>query len=141
MVYGNANYWYTRNLLLNGGGAVTQNSGSDADTVTFTSLLAGGTYTADPMRFGEWLYTPSLGANAATSPEARRARAIRPACRATTASTACTTWTRSSRSRSTSRRASRTRTTTERAGFTTFTNYGGVSYRVMGTESLSGIAS
>jgi len=140
MVYGNANYRYNPNLLLNGGGSVSQNSGS-GDTVTFTSLLAGGTYTADPMRFGEWLYTPSLGANAATQSGGEEGTRHQTGVQGNHGV---------SRLYNVAEQQSVALNLTQglahahdnfAGGLTTFTNYGGVSYRVMGTESLSGLAS
>jgi hypothetical protein len=140
MVYGNANYRYTPNLLLNGGGAVAQNSGS-GDRVTFTSLLAGGTYTADPMRFGEWLYTPSLGANAATQSGGEEGTRHQTGAQGNHGV---------SRLYNVAEQQSVALNLTQSlghahdnraGGLTTFTNYGGVSYRVMGAESLSGLAS
>jgi hypothetical protein len=140
LVYGNANYRYTPNLLLNGGGSVAQNSGS-GDRVTFTSLLAGGTYTADPMRFGEWLYTPSLGANAATQSGGEEGTRHQTGVQGNHGV---------SRLYSVAEQQSVALNLTQSlahahdnraGGLTTFTNYGGVSYRVMGAESLSGLAS
>jgi hypothetical protein len=140
LVYGNANYRYTPNLLLNGGGAVAQNSGS-GDRVTFTSLLAGGTYTADPMRFGEWLYTPSLGANAATQSGGEEGTRHQTGAQGNHGV---------SRLYNVAEQQSVALNLTQSlghahdnraGGLTTFTNYGGVSYRVMGAESLSGLAS
>jgi hypothetical protein len=140
LVYGNANYWYTRNLLLNGGGSVAQNSGS-GDTVTFTSLLAGGTYTADPKRFGEWLYTPSLGANAATQSGGEEGTRHQTGAQGNHGVSRLYN-VAEQQSVALNLTQSLAHAHDNRAGgLTTFTNYGGVSYRVMGAETLSGLAS
>ena len=63
MAHGSANYQLSRNLTLNGGGSVTENSTADGSTV-LSSEFAGATYTPDARRFGQYLYTSNLGAGA-----------------------------------------------------------------------------
>jgi hypothetical protein len=63
MGYATANYRVSPNLLVNGGGSVTQNSGA-ADSVLLSSQFAGANYTPDARRFGEILYTSNLGVTA-----------------------------------------------------------------------------
>jgi hypothetical protein len=63
MAHGSANYRLNRNLTLNGGGSLTQNSTAER-SVVLSSQFAGGTYTPDARRFGEYLYTSNLGAGA-----------------------------------------------------------------------------
>jgi len=141
MVYGNANYWWNRNLVLNGGGSVTQNSGSAADTVTFTSLLAGATYTADALRFGEYLYTPSLGANAATLSGGEEGTRHQTGVQGNHGVNRLFN-VAEQQSVALNLTQSLAHAHDNRAGgLTTFTNYGGLSYRVMGAETLSGLAS
>jgi len=63
MGYGSANYRLTRNLTLNGGGSLTQNSTPERSDV-LASLFTGATYTPDARRLGEYLYTSNLGLSA-----------------------------------------------------------------------------
>lgn len=63
MAHGAANYRLTRNLTLNGGASVTQNSAQN-ESVVLSSQFAGANYTSDARRFGEYLYTSNLGASA-----------------------------------------------------------------------------
>jgi hypothetical protein len=62
MAHGAANYRVNPNLLVNGGGSVTQNS-NGGGSVVLSSQFAGATYTPDARRFGEYLYTSNLGGN------------------------------------------------------------------------------
>jgi hypothetical protein len=57
MGYGTLNYRVNPNLLLNGGGSVTQlsNPGTDASAV-LAQEFAGATYTTDAHRLGQYLY-------------------------------------------------------------------------------------
>src|SRR5262245_39978510 len=140
MVYGNANYRYNPNLLLNGGGSVTQNSGS-GDAVTFTSLLAGGTYTGDPRRFGELLYTPSLGANVATQSGGEEGTRHQSGVQGNHGLNRLFNLSAQQSVALNLTQSLAHAHDNKAGGLTTFTNYGGVSYRVMGAESLSGLAS
>lgn len=63
MAHGSASYRLSRNLTLNGGGSVTENSTADGSTV-LSSQFAGATYTPDARRLGEYLYTSNFGGSA-----------------------------------------------------------------------------
>src|SRR4030095_2379959 len=64
MGYGTLNYRVNSNLLLNGGGTVTQPSNPGVyASATLAQEFAGATYTTDAHRLGQYLYTANLGAN------------------------------------------------------------------------------
>lgn len=63
MGHASANYRLTRNLTLNGGGSLTHLSTPGRSDV-LSSLFTGASYTPDPRRFGEYLYTSNLGLSA-----------------------------------------------------------------------------
>lgn len=59
----NAAYRYSANLLLNAGASATQSSASDGRERFVSTQSAGGNYTLDSKRLGDYLYSASFGAN------------------------------------------------------------------------------
>ena len=139
MAHGSANYRVSRNLMVNGGGSVTQNS-TDERSVVLASEFVGATYTPDARRFGEYLYTSNLGASATnqTGGEEGTRRVL-----GTQATHGLNRLFTVSQLQSVALNASQglALANDNQAGeLRTLTHYGGLSYRVAGADALSGLA-
>ncbi|HJY78016.1 MAG TPA: hypothetical protein VKE95_15375 [Burkholderiales bacterium] len=142
MGYGTLNYRVNSNLLLNAGGSVTQisNTGADASAV-LGQEFAGATYTTDAHRLGEYLYTANLGANVTdqSGGEEGRHRVI-----STQGTHGLNRLFDVAPAQSIALNLSQTLAhshDTLAGDLNTFSNYGGLSYRLSSPESLSGFAS
>ena len=140
MAHGTANYRANANLLLNAGGSVTQNSAAGGNSVVSTEF-GGGNYTPDPRRFDAYLYTSNLGVNLAnqTGGEGGSRQLL-----SGQATHGLQRLFELGPGQALALNASQSLAVTEdsRAGvLRTLTHFGGVSWRVMHGDSLSGFAS
>ena len=135
-----ATYRMSPNLVINGGGSVTQISGTGA-AGTLATQFAGAVYTADPRRWGEYLYTASLSANATNQSGGegggRRllsGQGSHGLQRTFDMGPGRSLWLNGSQSLAAQEDSAAGATTT-------FTNFGGASYRVQVDSTLAGFAS
>jgi hypothetical protein len=142
MGYGTLNYRVNSNLLLNGGGSVTQlsNPGADA-SATLAQEFAGATYTTDAHRLGQYLYTANLGANVTNQSGGEEGRHSVATLQGThgvnrlfDVAPAQSIALNLSQSLAHSH-------DTLAGNLDTLSNYGGLSYRLSSAETLSGFAS
>ena len=142
MGYGTLNYRVNPNLILNAGGSVTQASSSEADaSQVLGQEFAGATYTTDAHRLGEYLYTANLGANVTNQSggEEGNHRVI-----STQGTQGLNRLFNVAPAQSIALNLSQTLAhshDTLVGDLNTFSNYGGLSYRLSSAETLSGFAS
>jgi len=142
MGYGTLNYRLNPNLLLNAGGSVTQvsNPGADASAV-LGQEFAGATYTTDAHRLGEYLYTANLGANVTNQSGGEEGRHRVTSAQGTHGINRLFD-VAPAQSIALNLSQSLAHSNDTLAGdLNTFSNYGGLSYRLSSADTLSGFAS
>lgn len=135
-----ATYRIARNFTVNGGGSVAQNSSASGSSV-LTSQFAGAAYAPDPRRWGEYLYTSNLGANATNQTGGESGgryllsvQGSHGVQRSFELSPAQSLWLNAAQTLGVSQDSGA-------GGQRTLTHYGAASYRIAAENNLSGFAS